>query len=167
MTKTSRPGRILRLSRRKWHWPRSSARRRWEELAQQFDVHPNQITKWKGQLLEGAAGIFDQEKLEGKEAAVDLKALGQILTEIDTKTTFSLPANSKFSFLWRLAKDFENLNRNALAFLHLASIPPLVQKTLQSSVKFTDSETGNLHHEALASREGLAFGSDALLNELQ
>src|SRR5688500_1608659 len=29
------------------------------ELAQQFDIHPNQITQWK--LLDGAAGLFGSE----------------------------------------------------------------------------------------------------------
>ena len=28
------------------------------ELAQKFDVHANQITQWKTQLLDGASGVF-------------------------------------------------------------------------------------------------------------
>lgn len=32
------------------------------ELAQDYDLHPNQITTWRMQLLEGAAGVFGSEK---------------------------------------------------------------------------------------------------------
>ena len=31
------------------------------ELAKQHDVHPNQITDWKGQLLERASSVFGSE----------------------------------------------------------------------------------------------------------
>ena len=55
------------------------------ELAQKYDVHPNQITDWKRQLQEQAVGVFD--KVGKSEPAVDLKALhakiGQLTLEND------------------------------------------------------------------------------------
>jgi len=58
------------------------------ELAQQFDGPANQITQWKSQLLEGAAGVFGGDaKAEPAEAAVDVKTLhakiGQLTLEND------------------------------------------------------------------------------------
>ena len=35
------------------------------ELAQHFDVHPNQITQWKSQLQEGAAGCSGLRRAPG------------------------------------------------------------------------------------------------------
>ena len=46
------------------------------QLAEQFDVHPNQITSWKAQLEGGAADVFGPGGGDGvMQPTVDVKSL--------------------------------------------------------------------------------------------
>ena len=53
------------------------------QLAEQFDVHPNQITSWKAQLESGAADVFGAGGgSSAAQPAVDVKSLHAKIGEL-------------------------------------------------------------------------------------
>src|SRR3954470_8295763 len=66
------------------------------ELAQQFDIHPNQITQWKAQILDGAAGVCGSEA-RGERAgpAADLTVLHAKIGELALENDFLAGALGK------------------------------------------------------------------------
>ena len=67
------------------------------ELAQRFDVHPNQITQWKTLLLERATAVF--EGGESPQAPIDVNRLHAKIGELTLENDFLETALTKAGVL--------------------------------------------------------------------
>ena len=62
-------------------------------------MHVNQITQWKSQLLEGAAGVFGLDRSEAVSPVVDVKVLHAKIGEVTLENDFLEGALSKAGLL--------------------------------------------------------------------
>jgi transposase-like protein len=70
------------------------------QIAEQFDVHPNQVTTWKAQLEGGAADVFENGGgTAGPVPAVDVKALHAKIGELTLENDFLEGALTKAGLL--------------------------------------------------------------------
>ena len=70
------------------------------QLAEQFDVHPNQITSWKAQLEGGAADVFGPGSgSRVAEPAIDVKSLHAKIGELTLENDFLEGALNKAGLL--------------------------------------------------------------------
>jgi transposase len=57
-----------------------------QDLAKKFDLHPTQISTWKGQFLSSASSVFERgvDKSDDEKEKTELfKKVGQLQMEVD------------------------------------------------------------------------------------
>jgi len=70
------------------------------ELAEQFEVHANQISKWKQEFLANSQRVFESSTSTPKEEAnVDTKALYAKIGELEMEREFLKKSLAKWDLL--------------------------------------------------------------------
>ena len=58
------------------------------ELAERFELHPNQISQWKQEFLDKSSGIFDNKSAKPKQEEVDLDKLYAKIGKLEVERDF-------------------------------------------------------------------------------
>src|SRR5208282_1935763 len=69
------------------------------QLAEQFDVHPNQVTAWKALLEGGASDVFGAGSAATAAPAIDVKSLHAKIGELTLENDFLEGALTKAGWL--------------------------------------------------------------------
>ena len=69
------------------------------ELAQDCDVHPNQIEQWRDRSLAGATAVFGDAAKAEPEPAIDMKTLHVRIGELAPENDFWSGARGKAGLL--------------------------------------------------------------------
>ena len=58
------------------------------ELAQKYELHPNQITSWKQEFIEKSSSVFERKSAKAEAEAVDSAALYAKIGELEMEKEF-------------------------------------------------------------------------------